>query len=72
MDGMGQGSTSEGWQDVRRSGFARRVDVAEARRRLAGLLRPTGTERVALAQAAGRVTATAVVAPQHVPAHPVA
>jgi molybdopterin molybdotransferase len=72
MDGMGQGSTSEGWQDVRRSGFARRVALAEARRRLTGLLRPTGTERVALAQASGRVTATAVVAPRHVPAHPVA
>jgi molybdopterin molybdotransferase len=72
MDGMGQGSTSDGWQDVRRSGFARRVALAEARGRLAGLLRPTGTERVALGQAAGRVTATAVVAPRHVPAHSVA
>ncbi len=63
---------SEDWQDVRRVGFARRVALAEAQQRLAALLRPTGSERVPLAQAAGRVTATAVVAPHDVPARPVA
>jgi molybdopterin molybdotransferase len=57
---------------VRRTGFASRVPLAEARRELAALLRPTGSERVAAARAEGRVGATAVTAPRDAPAQPMA
>ena len=69
-NGMTRDGTSQGWRDVRRAGFASRVPLAEARVRLTALLRPTGTERVPLRLAAGRVTAVEIVAAQEIPAEP--
>lgn len=69
MDGIGRDG---GWRDVRRAGFASRVPLAEARRELAALLRPTGTELVPLDRAEGRVAAAAIPAPHDVPPQPVA
>ena len=56
-------SGSEPWQDVRRVGFAARVDLDHALAQLFALLPAAATEQVPLGSALGRRTAMAATAP---------
>lgn len=60
------------WQDVRRIGFAGRVELDRARAALDELLPEPCMEAVPIGVAIGRVTARAGVAPVDLPASPVA
>jgi molybdopterin molybdotransferase len=62
--------TREIWHDVRRSGFARHVELEVASVRLAAIQPRPAVERVALTDALGRVTAAAALAPRDLPPVP--
>ena len=63
-------SGSEPWQDVRRVGFAARVDLDHALAQLFDLLPAAATEHVPLGSALGRTTAMVATAPASMPSCP--
>ena len=65
-------SGSEPWQDVRRVGFATRVDLDHALAQLFDLLPAAATEHAPLGSALGRTTAMVATAPASMPFAPTA